>query len=812
MKNQVDKESYWEFVRLLIPFSDSLDDEKSSLSFSQIYGTPSIDVDPSNRLFNSNSLLLNGITDYLRYSHDEETEIGNADFTLEFWFKPTIFGSSKVGSYQNKRIIFSSNTVYDPSLGDTIQIFLDDDEITFIISNVTIEQEVVTKATLNKWHHIAVTRENDILRYYVDGFIIQEVEGVDFNITTRNFMLGGASPTTNANQVGYFSGNISNFRFTKGFARYDDNFSTPTEKYNVGNTPRTPTNFFPTIWLDPVNGAGDSSFALNEMRIQNISQAPSLNEEFIDGRESYLFSGSSMSSLNEQKYIINDDDFTIESWVNLPNVNGNHALVGSYGWGRRNFTFGVFNGRLGAYWHRTNTQYEGRASNRNRSKFGFFRGRRNPEDEPLFNFNDGDDGKFNTGPNNQYDFNGDADYKGILKNNTWHHIAWTRKDGLNRMFLDGKIVANFTSPYDNWSADCITFGKRQYSVYALRLIIASSGIGGIWRWVNQRYIHREKWSFFGYASDILFSNLVCKYDKEFKPKLIAVKDRMAAHSFLDQNFMNIEDFDERIAKSVTAKKNGDNIFWFNDESGFVLNKPGSNNNGALISKINRSDSGDFSINSNTARTYNLSNIDSPIPVSNVSGVGILDTFDKETLTYKDVVFDSNTTSVELSDSILVRPNSVFETGKSAQGMVSLYTITDFNNTHRQVVNSNWTKIRYNTIANNTAKVQLSSDGTITLKPGRYYISVMSSRRISATAAIYYSSRIRNITENKDIAYSIGGIHNHATVADRIDTYLEVLSDTEINIEHKSSASDSQIGLSNIGYQLHQQCTIYKVGI
>lgn len=796
MKNEVDIESYWEYVRLLIPFSNSLGDEKSNLSFTQIYGNPSITIDPSNRLFNMNSLILNGTTDYLRYNHDEETEIGDGDFTIEFWFNASGFGSVTVGSYQGKRVLFSTNTVYDPSLGDTMQILLDGDEIQFITSNVTIEQAVVSQASLNKWHHIAVSRENNTLRYYVDGVVLQEVENVEFNITTRNFMIGGASTTSNASNVGHFKGRISNFRFTKGYARYNTDIPVPRERYEIGNTARAPTNFFPTIWLDPENGTTDSSVANNQLRIQNISQAPSLNIRFIDGRESYLFSDSNMSTFRDRKYRLGNNDFTIESWVNLPSTNGMFSLVGSYGWGRRNFTFGVFYGKVGAYWHRTRTQFEGiGASIRNRRQFGMVNNKPRPEDEPLFDFND-------------------PDYKGNVFPNTWYHIAWSRKDGLNRIFLDGKVVASFNSIHDTWDSDCVTFGKRQSSVYARRLKIVSSGIGAVWRWVNHRFLHREKWKFFGYAADTMYSNLVCKYESNFKPKLVVAKDRIDAQSFLEQDSVNIEDVDANIVKKITSKTNGDNVFWFNDNSGFILQKPGSNNNGALISNINRRDDGSFSIDTNTARTFNLPNINRPIPISNVSGTGVLDSFDSENITYKEVTVNANTSKIDTGDRYFVRPKKIFEVGKSFLGMACLNMITDFGNQHRAIVPRNeWAKVRYNTISNNTIGADLSNGGTIKLPAGRYYFCMISTRSVNASSPEYAAARIRDLTNNEVISYSVGGLYNYYnTLVDRIEVYHDLFSDTEINIEYISTLTDSLYGLTSQGYQNYQQCTIYKVGI
>jgi hypothetical protein len=84
-------------------------------------------------------------------------------------------------------------------------------------------------AALGTWAHIAVTRSDTILRFWLDGALVG-VRGLPAALqvasTTGPLDVGtlySASSVTNS----YFTGYIDDVRITKGVARYTANFTPP---------------------------------------------------------------------------------------------------------------------------------------------------------------------------------------------------------------------------------------------------------------------------------------------------------------------------------------------------------------------------------------------------------------------------------------------------------------------------------------------------------------------------------------------------------------------------------------------------------
>lgn len=77
------------------------------------------------------------------------------------------------------------------------------------------------------WHHVAFVRDTDELRIYLDGTeeVVETATPDDID-TSAFLMVGGAY-----GPVAEWEGYIDDVRFTNGIARYDGNFSVPTEAF-----------------------------------------------------------------------------------------------------------------------------------------------------------------------------------------------------------------------------------------------------------------------------------------------------------------------------------------------------------------------------------------------------------------------------------------------------------------------------------------------------------------------------------------------------------------------------------------------------
>ncbi len=80
------------------------------------------------------------------------------------------------------------------------------------------------EVALSVFHHVAATRKDGLIRVFLDGILV----GVPFasDIVGNRLFLGG-----NTNGSEPLSGYIDEFRFTKGVARYTDNFAPPTKPF-----------------------------------------------------------------------------------------------------------------------------------------------------------------------------------------------------------------------------------------------------------------------------------------------------------------------------------------------------------------------------------------------------------------------------------------------------------------------------------------------------------------------------------------------------------------------------------------------------
>lgn len=187
----------------------------ASFSTNAKFGTHSYNANGANRLHFSN---------YMTFSWAK-------DFTLEFFVYPTSVASDQYP--------FGRGDVGSTTIGSFIKMKAGGNGLEIWWNNTSIIS--TTTAGLfspNNWYHIALTRQGNSWRAFVNG--IQEgLTATNTSKDTREVQptLGGDN-TTNT----FFSGQIDEFRFTRGVARYTANFSPPTEAF---------PDYVPTYQTDP---------------------------------------------------------------------------------------------------------------------------------------------------------------------------------------------------------------------------------------------------------------------------------------------------------------------------------------------------------------------------------------------------------------------------------------------------------------------------------------------------------------------------------------------------------------------------------
>jgi hypothetical protein len=131
-------------------------------------------------------------------------------YTLEFWFYPT---------YNfNQQYLFARNAggYFGLEWNGTTGIIRVDKH------GVGIQITATTALGLNQWHHVAMTYDGTTTRLFTNGILQGSVSGTGGE-SSANTTIGYYEANTSSSYGGY----MSDFRFTRGVARYTANFTPP---------------------------------------------------------------------------------------------------------------------------------------------------------------------------------------------------------------------------------------------------------------------------------------------------------------------------------------------------------------------------------------------------------------------------------------------------------------------------------------------------------------------------------------------------------------------------------------------------------
>lgn len=96
-------------------------------------------------------------------------------------------------------------------------------------STLAIEALSSVAVTLNTWSHIAVTREGQIVRVFLNGVNVIEVNSASTLWAENNSGSFGIGAATGGNRFGV--GYIDGFRIKEGDAVYTANFTPPVSEF-----------------------------------------------------------------------------------------------------------------------------------------------------------------------------------------------------------------------------------------------------------------------------------------------------------------------------------------------------------------------------------------------------------------------------------------------------------------------------------------------------------------------------------------------------------------------------------------------------
>lgn len=171
------------------------------------------------------SVSFNGSSQYLSLANTSAFNFGTADFTIEFWWRPTVNRKSDVLDFFDdtaapiSRLFIGTNFTTD-----NLEFYTD-----YVVnSGVAKITGPATSTLLNTWNHIAVTRQSGSMKMWLNG----TQTGSTYSASVINFgsATGGMALYVMRDPLSGIdgSGNLSNIRVVKGTPVYTGTFTPPT--------------------------------------------------------------------------------------------------------------------------------------------------------------------------------------------------------------------------------------------------------------------------------------------------------------------------------------------------------------------------------------------------------------------------------------------------------------------------------------------------------------------------------------------------------------------------------------------------------
>ena len=178
------------------------------------YGSPTTDT--TVKKFGASSLELNGSTDYLGVSGNNDFGFGTGDYTIEGWFYLTDV------SVINNLFDFRAGSATD--VAPVLYVTASGELKYYSYNAIRIDGPTIVA---NTWYHIAVSRGAGTTRLYVDGASqgTPWVDSTDYDIA-KPLVIGATWDAAD-----FTNGYIDEFRVTKGLARYTANFVSSTSEF-----------------------------------------------------------------------------------------------------------------------------------------------------------------------------------------------------------------------------------------------------------------------------------------------------------------------------------------------------------------------------------------------------------------------------------------------------------------------------------------------------------------------------------------------------------------------------------------------------
>ncbi|HCR92557.1 MAG TPA: hypothetical protein DIU47_01195, partial [Candidatus Pacebacteria bacterium] len=240
-------------------------------------------ISTAQKKFGPSSILLDGTGDYVSAADSEDWNIGNGDFTIDLWVNFSVL--------QNTMFVEQTTDV-----NNYLQLYWTTSNIIYMaIRNAGADNISFNGSwtpSTGTWYHVAFVRYGTRANIYINGISVATKTNISAGAANYTSALAvGCSPF---NGCGYdLNGYMDEFRFTKGHARWTDNFTVPTNPYakNVAIAPLPPTiqsspsNLSVTEGTSAVDGTSDTLYIGTNQGVAVIQDKSTVSSRNDNGDE-----------------------------------------------------------------------------------------------------------------------------------------------------------------------------------------------------------------------------------------------------------------------------------------------------------------------------------------------------------------------------------------------------------------------------------------------------------------------------------------------------------------------------------------------
>jgi hypothetical protein len=173
--------------------------------------------------FGGSSMAFDGTGDWLIVPSSVNYTMGSGDFTWELWLRTNVIPVSEFDA------IFDTRPASTQGAYQLLYLDQFDGKIKYWVSSA--DRIVSTNAiSINTWYHVALTRSGTSTKLFIDGTQTGSTY-TDSTVYLQSSLIIGGSYGAGASIGRGFNGYMSDFRVTKGYARYTTNFTPPTQAF-----------------------------------------------------------------------------------------------------------------------------------------------------------------------------------------------------------------------------------------------------------------------------------------------------------------------------------------------------------------------------------------------------------------------------------------------------------------------------------------------------------------------------------------------------------------------------------------------------